>query len=279
MGLLSPCGTVSDPSDGLRGSADVHKHAETIPFLSRCFLSLAEGGESQIGMHEDDGRRPRGRTGFSLLSPVQGGWVGGLPGFHSPRKYAHLRTLLPAHWCRRCGNWPKKLKIDHLSPNGLCVLERGCCCVCVWLGGGRGCSWPIPVVLCCCFRCAAAMIGGICLGSSLPGSFFSDRSLAAHVSGSPSLKAHLTVEADNRHSRTQATTGRVCCASSGCAAAHSLDVCAIKRGPAGFCRRDDERRRDTRRSRTAVCPSVLLHQESRAFLDSRFTLFFFFLQV
>lgn len=133
VGPLSPRGTVSDPSDGLRGSADVHKHAETIPSLSRCFLSLAEGGESQIGMHEDDGRRPRGRTGFSLLSQVRGGgWGGGLPGFHSPRKYAHLRTLLPAHWCRRCGNWPKKLKIDHLSPNGLCVLERGCSvCVCV----------------------------------------------------------------------------------------------------------------------------------------------------
>lgn len=135
--------------------------------------------------------------------------MGGLPGFHSPRKYAHLRTLLPAHWSRRCGNWPKKLKIDHLSPNGLCVLERGCCC-CVCGGVGGGGSWPIPVVLCCCFRCAAAMIGGIRLGSSLPGSFFSVRSLAAHVSGSPSLKAHLTVEADNRHSRTQTTTGRVC---------------------------------------------------------------------
>lgn len=42
VGPLSPCGRPSYPSNGLPGSADVHKHAQTIRSLSRWFLSLAE---------------------------------------------------------------------------------------------------------------------------------------------------------------------------------------------------------------------------------------------
>lgn len=81
---------MSYPSNGLPGSTDVHKHAQPIPSLSRWFLSLAEGRKVKLacmrmmaGVPEDG------------LSPVCCHWSEGLPAFDSPRKYVHLKTLLP----------------------------------------------------------------------------------------------------------------------------------------------------------------------------------------
>lgn len=169
VGPLSPCGTVSYPSNGLPGSTDVHKHARTIGSLSRWFLSLAEGRKVKLACMRMMAGVPE--DGLFLVCCH---CSKGLPDADSPRKYVHLETLLPAHWCGRCRNQPKKMKIDPGRPSGL------------------SCAGVSD---------ALAMIGGILLGSSLP-SFFSLHSLTAHVCASPSPKAHLTFKPDSGHSQT-----------------------------------------------------------------------------
>lgn len=182
VGLLSPCGTVSYPSNGLPGSTDVHKHAQTIGCLSRWFLSLAEGRKVKLACMRTIAGIPEG--GLFLVCCH---WSKGLPGFDSPRKYVHLKSLLPAHLWRRCRSRPQKLEIDHLGPNGLCVLERGCrsrglvlLLLLLLLGEGSLDAGRPSVLSCAAASDAVAMNGGILLGSSLP-RFFSIRSLTAHV--------------------------------------------------------------------------------------------------
>lgn len=219
VGPLSPCGTPSYPSNGLPGSADVHKHAQTIRSLGRWFLSLAEERKVKLACI----RKMAGVPEDCLFFFVCCHWSKGLP--RRP-----LTGFDPSPLTQLQKNWPK------WPPS---------CFICAWVLS----SFPpcdneskVPLDVCsfyfhqfCCILIRytkSSWHQELRPSSSGLNSSFSRFvfEVSAHYPpGSPNPEAHLTFSLDSSTPpNCYWTYGLLARVSSCSAAAHRFDICMIK---------------------------------------------------
>lgn len=207
VGPLSPRGTPSYPSNGLPGSADVHKHAQTIRSLSRWFLSLAEERKVKLACIRMMAGVPEDCLFFCVLSPVQGpaqeasDRVWSLPTYTATQKLTKMTTFL----------FHLRLGAVFLPP--LSFSFHQFCCILI-----RYTQSSLHQE----FRPSSS-------GLNCSFSRFVFEVSAHSPPGSPNPEAHLTFSLDSSTPpNCYWTYGLLARASSCSAAAHRFDICMIK---------------------------------------------------